>query len=111
MIFDTFKNIPGHLTFQSYGLIFCLYFIILFIRGNYILLNVFLAIAVDNLSEPDSNDDEEEVPVKEIENEDEKPQIGNDNVAEEEAKINIDDQEFPEEYDEYDLPYLEGKES
>ena len=29
----------------------CLYFVFLFIVGNYILLNVFLAIAVDNLAE------------------------------------------------------------
>merc|ERR1719186_1373881 len=36
---------------KSYGLFFSLYFIFLFICGNYILLNVFLAIAVDNLSE------------------------------------------------------------
>ena len=43
----------------SVGLIMSLYFIILFICGNYILLNVFLAIAVDNLSD-DSGDDEEE---------------------------------------------------
>uniref|UniRef100_A0A3Q4B5N6 Voltage-dependent L-type calcium channel subunit alpha n=1 Tax=Mola mola TaxID=94237 RepID=A0A3Q4B5N6_MOLML len=32
------------------GMIVCLYFVILFICGNYILLNVFLAIAVDNLA-------------------------------------------------------------
>uniref|UniRef100_A0A8C6YFY3 Voltage-dependent L-type calcium channel subunit alpha n=1 Tax=Naja naja TaxID=35670 RepID=A0A8C6YFY3_NAJNA len=31
------------------GMLVCIYFIILFICGNYILLNVFLAIAVDNL--------------------------------------------------------------
>lgn len=31
-----------------------IYFIILFICGNYILLNVFLAIAVDNLADADS---------------------------------------------------------
>ena len=43
----------------SVGLIMSLYFIILFICGNYILLNVFLAIAVDNLSD-ESGDDEEE---------------------------------------------------
>ena len=30
-----------------------IYFIVLFICGNYILLNVFLAIAVDNLAEAD----------------------------------------------------------
>uniref|UniRef100_A0A8C9QPB9 Voltage-dependent L-type calcium channel subunit alpha n=1 Tax=Scleropages formosus TaxID=113540 RepID=A0A8C9QPB9_SCLFO len=33
------------------GMIVCIYFVILFICGNYILLNVFLAIAVDNLAE------------------------------------------------------------
>uniref|UniRef100_A0A7N6BAN7 Voltage-dependent L-type calcium channel subunit alpha n=1 Tax=Anabas testudineus TaxID=64144 RepID=A0A7N6BAN7_ANATE len=33
------------------GMIVCVYFVILFICGNYILLNVFLAIAVDNLKE------------------------------------------------------------
>ncbi|KAJ8370159.1 hypothetical protein SKAU_G00101870 [Synaphobranchus kaupii] len=32
------------------GMIVCVYFVILFICGNYILLNVFLAIAVDNLA-------------------------------------------------------------
>ncbi|XP_037051066.1 muscle calcium channel subunit alpha-1 isoform X2 [Bradysia coprophila] len=36
------------------GVIACIYFIILFICGNYILLNVFLAIAVDNLADADS---------------------------------------------------------
>ncbi|XP_053509576.1 calcium channel, voltage-dependent, L type, alpha 1D subunit, a isoform X2 [Ictalurus furcatus] len=35
---------------SSSGMIVCLYFIILFVCGNYILLNVFLAIAVDNLA-------------------------------------------------------------
>ncbi|XP_058877304.1 voltage-dependent L-type calcium channel subunit alpha-1D-like isoform X2 [Acipenser ruthenus] len=35
------------------GMIICIYFIILFICGNYILLNVFLAIAVDNLGDAD----------------------------------------------------------
>lgn len=33
------------------GMLVCFYFIILFICGNYILLNVFLAIAVDNLAD------------------------------------------------------------
>ncbi|KAM8976679.1 voltage-dependent L-type calcium channel subunit alpha-1S [Pelodytes ibericus] len=36
------------------GVLVCLYFIILFVCGNYILLNVFLAIAVDNLAEAES---------------------------------------------------------
>ncbi|KAJ0064443.1 hypothetical protein NL108_006491, partial [Boleophthalmus pectinirostris] len=38
------------------GMIVCVYFVILFICGNYILLNVFLAIAVDNLAGGDSED-------------------------------------------------------
>uniref|UniRef100_A0A6I8N6Z6 Voltage-dependent L-type calcium channel subunit alpha n=1 Tax=Ornithorhynchus anatinus TaxID=9258 RepID=A0A6I8N6Z6_ORNAN len=36
------------------GMLVCVYFIILFICGNYILLNVFLAIAVDNLAGGDN---------------------------------------------------------
>uniref|UniRef100_A0A667YA03 Voltage-dependent L-type calcium channel subunit alpha n=1 Tax=Myripristis murdjan TaxID=586833 RepID=A0A667YA03_9TELE len=44
---------------SSSGMIVCIYFIILFICGNYILLNVFLAIAVDNLADAESlNTDE-----------------------------------------------------
>lgn len=39
---------------NSFGILSCIYFIILFICGNYILLNVFLAIAVDNLADADS---------------------------------------------------------
>ncbi|KAH8273977.1 hypothetical protein KR044_006825, partial [Drosophila immigrans] len=48
---------------SSYGALACVYFIILFICGNYILLNVFLAIAVDNLADADS--------LSEVEKEDE----------------------------------------
>ncbi|XP_022649428.1 muscle calcium channel subunit alpha-1-like isoform X5 [Varroa destructor] len=50
----------------SFGAVACIYFIILFICGNYILLNVFLAIAVDNLADAESlttiekEEDEEE---------------------------------------------------
>ncbi|KAH9503819.1 Voltage-dependent calcium channel type D subunit alpha-1 [Bulinus truncatus] len=36
------------------GVLVCLYFVVLFIVGNYILLNVFLAIAVDNLADAQS---------------------------------------------------------
>ena len=48
---------------KQLGLVASLYFIILFIFGNYILLNVFLAIAVDSLADGDEeevekNDDE-----------------------------------------------------
>ena len=42
---------------KTYGMLFSLYFVILFIAGNYILLNVFLAIAVDNLADSDPDDD------------------------------------------------------
>ncbi len=41
---------------KSFGIVACIYFIILFICGNYILLNVFLAIAVDNLADADPDD-------------------------------------------------------
>ncbi|KAM3936077.1 voltage-dependent L-type calcium channel subunit alpha-1S [Leptodactylus fuscus] len=36
------------------GMSVCIYFVILFVCGNYILLNVFLAIAVDNLAEAEN---------------------------------------------------------
>ncbi|UJR26618.1 hypothetical protein I4U23_007937 [Adineta vaga] len=36
------------------GTVVCVYFIVLFICGNYILLNVFLAIAVDNLADAEN---------------------------------------------------------
>ena len=39
---------------HSMGILVSIYFIILFICGNYILLNVFLAIAVDNLADAES---------------------------------------------------------
>ncbi|XP_056628678.1 voltage-dependent L-type calcium channel subunit alpha-1D [Triplophysa dalaica] len=39
---------------SSSGMLVSIYFIILFICGNYILLNVFLAIAVDNLADAES---------------------------------------------------------
>uniref|UniRef100_A0A1I8IQR8 Voltage-dependent L-type calcium channel subunit alpha n=1 Tax=Macrostomum lignano TaxID=282301 RepID=A0A1I8IQR8_9PLAT len=40
------------------GIMVSFYFVILFICGNYILLNVFLAIAVDNLADVDNSDEE-----------------------------------------------------
>ena len=43
---------------NSIGIVSSLYFIILFVCGNYILLNVFLAIAVDNLADADALEDE-----------------------------------------------------
>ncbi|CAB4069625.1 CACNA1D [Lepeophtheirus salmonis] len=66
--FDSFYNImyDGILAYGGpqtvLGMFASLYFITLFIIGNYILLNVFLAIAVDNLA-GDDDDEEEETPV------------------------------------------------
>ena len=46
---------------KKFGLIASLYFILFFIIGNYILLNVFLAIAVDNLAGGDEEDEQIQV--------------------------------------------------
>ncbi len=51
---------------KSIGILSSVYFIILFICGNYILLNVFLAIAVDNLSTDDEEEPEKEEEVPEV---------------------------------------------
>uniref|UniRef100_A0AAV2LXQ9 Voltage-dependent L-type calcium channel subunit alpha n=1 Tax=Knipowitschia caucasica TaxID=637954 RepID=A0AAV2LXQ9_KNICA len=70
------------------GMIVCVYFVILFICGNYILLNVFLAIAVDNLAGGDSDNKKPE----------EKKEEGEEEAAEEEVKVDIDeDTEYEEE--------------
>ncbi|CAG9569858.1 unnamed protein product [Danaus chrysippus] len=61
------------------GMLASIYFIIIFICGNYILLNVFLAIAVDNLG--DAEDMDEEI-VKEKEDA-ENPEAGNPQLDEE----------------------------
>uniref|UniRef100_A0A674BBK6 Voltage-dependent L-type calcium channel subunit alpha n=1 Tax=Salmo trutta TaxID=8032 RepID=A0A674BBK6_SALTR len=63
---------------SSSGMIVSFYFIILFICGNYILLNVFLAIAVDNLGDEERKEDL--VPVEEEEEnaaaeEEEEPEV------------------------------------
>ncbi|XP_042155399.1 voltage-dependent L-type calcium channel subunit alpha-1D-like isoform X3 [Oncorhynchus tshawytscha] len=73
---------------SSSGMIVSFYFIILFICGNYILLNVFLAIAVDNLADAESlnapgdkkDEKKEEAPVEEEEEnaaaeEEEEPEV------------------------------------
>jgi len=85
---------------KNFGLGVSFYFIILFICGNYILLNVFLAIAVDNLSDPDSAEEEEPEAVKTVpDNEDTKKAVEG-VVTEGDTKVNIYD-DYPEEYDEY----------
>ncbi|KAI5699386.1 hypothetical protein M8J75_002088 [Diaphorina citri] len=60
-----YNGIQAYGGVSSFGVLACIYFIILFICGNYILLNVFLAIAVDNLADAESltvieKDDENE---------------------------------------------------
>ncbi|XP_073958915.1 muscle calcium channel subunit alpha-1-like isoform X6 [Choristoneura fumiferana] len=49
-----YEGIKAYGGVGSVGIVACIYFIILFICGNYILLNVFLAIAVDNLADAES---------------------------------------------------------
>ncbi|XP_049844102.1 muscle calcium channel subunit alpha-1-like isoform X6 [Schistocerca gregaria] len=49
-----YNGIQAYNGVGSFGVLACVYFIILFICGNYILLNVFLAIAVDNLADAES---------------------------------------------------------
>lgn len=45
-----YQGIKSQSQTQGGGMIYALYFIILVLFGNYTLLNVFLAIAVDNLA-------------------------------------------------------------
>uniref|UniRef100_A0A8C0IWG0 Voltage-dependent L-type calcium channel subunit alpha n=1 Tax=Chelonoidis abingdonii TaxID=106734 RepID=A0A8C0IWG0_CHEAB len=65
---------------SSSGMVVCIYFIILFICGNYILLNVFLAIAVDNLADAESlntaqKEEAEEKQRKKNEDEEDEPEV------------------------------------
>ncbi|KAF7695299.1 hypothetical protein HF521_007022 [Silurus meridionalis] len=76
------------------GMIVCLYFVILFICGNYILLNVFLAIAVDNLAGADGDDKKNKEKKKGVE--------GQEDGENTEAKIDIEEEE-EEEADEGDV--------
>ncbi|KAL1493061.1 hypothetical protein ABEB36_011199 [Hypothenemus hampei] len=49
-----YSGIQAYGGVKGFGALACIYYIILFICGNYILLNVFLAIAVDNLADAES---------------------------------------------------------
>ncbi|XP_066102085.1 voltage-dependent L-type calcium channel subunit alpha-1D isoform X1 [Saccopteryx bilineata] len=109
---------------SSSGMIVCIYFIILFICGNYILLNVFLAIAVDNLADAESLNtaQKEEAEEKErkkiarkesLENKkNNKPEVNQ--VANSDNKVTIDDyREEDEDKDPYppcDVPGMEEEE-
>ena len=69
-----YDGIQAYGGIKGLGAIAALYFIILFVTGNFILLNVFLAIAVDNLStdedeEPEAEGDGAEEGVEGVEGE------------------------------------------
>merc|ERR1719300_1310004 len=69
-----YDGIQAYGGIKSLGAVAALYFIILFVTGNFILLNVFLAIAVDNLStdedeEPEAEGDGAEEGVEGVEGE------------------------------------------
>ena len=107
---DSFFCDCSHLIiFQSFGFLVSFYFIFLFICGNYILLNVFLAIAVDNLSDPESAEEEPPetlngtVPkaVEAGEADTEVKKAVEEVVTEGDTKIELYHDEYPEEYDEY----------
>ena len=49
-----YNGIRAHGGAKSVGMITSIFFIFIFVCGNYILLNVFLAIAVDNLADAES---------------------------------------------------------
>ena len=57
-----YDGIQAYGGIKGLGSVALIYFLFLFIAGNFILLNVFLAIAVDNLS---TDGDEEEAPAEE----------------------------------------------
>ncbi|XP_010770240.1 calcium channel, voltage-dependent, L type, alpha 1D subunit, a isoform X6 [Notothenia coriiceps] len=78
---------------SSSGMIVCFYFIILFICGNYILLNVFLAIAVDNLADAESLNTDE--PKKGDKKEDEKEEKEEEEEIEDTAAEEEEDPEVP----------------
>ncbi|XP_045539714.1 muscle calcium channel subunit alpha-1-like isoform X2 [Papilio machaon] len=63
------------------GMLASIYFIVIFICGNYILLNVFLAIAVDNLGDAEEMDE-----IQKEKDEAENPEAGNPQLDEERAE-------------------------
>ncbi|XP_041952935.1 voltage-dependent L-type calcium channel subunit alpha-1D isoform X2 [Alosa sapidissima] len=76
---------------SSSGMVVCIYFIILFICGNYILLNVFLAIAVDNLADAESLNTAQKEKEEERER---RKSIRSDSICKkEEEKVEVKDEE------------------
>ena len=80
-----YDGIQAYGGIKGLGAIAAMYFIILFVTGNFILLNVFLAIAVDNLST-----DEDEEPEAEAEGGEEKAEaVEGEAVGEKEKAIGM----------------------
>lgn len=66
VMYQGIESQGGH---QKGGMVYALYFIVLVLFGNYTLLNVFLAIAVDNLAnaqELTAQEEEQEEEDKEV---------------------------------------------
>ncbi|KAK6018712.1 transporter, cation channel family protein, partial [Ostertagia ostertagi] len=79
------------------GVIVSIYYIVLFICGNYILLNVFLAIAVDNLADADSlTNAEKEEEQQELDGEEEYDEEG-EGFGEGDERLDMEEQEPGEE--------------
>nr|XP_033781763.1 voltage-dependent L-type calcium channel subunit alpha-1D [Geotrypetes seraphini] len=91
---------------SSSGMIVCIYFIILFICGNYILLNVFLAIAVDNLADAESLNtaQKEEAEEKEKKKTARKESLENKEAGKSDIKVLVDEYQEDDDDDEKD-PY------
>ena len=86
-----YDGIQAYGGIKGLGAIAAMYFIILFVTGNFILLNVFLAIAVDNLST-----DEDEEPEAEAEGGEEKAEaVEGEAVGEKEKAIGMEGLGFP----------------
>ncbi|XP_049817851.1 muscle calcium channel subunit alpha-1 isoform X2 [Aethina tumida] len=99
-----YQGIAAYGGVKSPGVLACIYFIILFICGNYILLNVFLAIAVDNLADAESLTAIEKEEEEEAEKQKSKSPTpnGEEEIEEEEHSIEEEEEEETEEEGNYD---------
>ncbi|XP_073397527.1 voltage-dependent L-type calcium channel subunit alpha-1F [Dendrobates tinctorius] len=89
------------------GMLVCVYFIILFICGNYILLNVFLAIAVDNLADGDninSKDKKEDHKTEKKEDDSSTKALEGDQEEEQGCEESVEEEAEAEEEEEGSLP-------
>ncbi|XP_063929308.1 muscle calcium channel subunit alpha-1 isoform X2 [Zophobas morio] len=93
-----YNGIEAYGGVNGFGVLACIYFIILFICGNYILLNVFLAIAVDNLADAESLTAIEKEEEEEAQNKSKSPtpHEEEENVEEEEEEHSVEEEETEE---------------